>query len=54
MESSCKNNIGKVKLKGDSMVISVVACGICNRCTQKMTEVKIIAIRKSEDAIEST
>ena len=53
MESSCKNNIRKVKLKGDSMVISVVACRVCNRCTQKMREVRIITIRESEDEIES-
>ena len=46
-------NICKVKLKGDSMVISVVACGICNKCTQKMKDVRIITIRESEDEIES-
>ena len=53
MESSCKNTIRRVKLKGDSMVISVVACGICNKCTQKMKDVRVITIRESEDEIES-
>ena len=48
MESSCKNNI-----KGDSMVISVVACGVCDKCTKRMKGVRTITIRETEDEIES-
>ena len=53
MESSCKNNIRKVKLKGDTMVISVVACGICDKCSMRRKDIRTITIRETEDEIES-